>query len=63
MECWARRTCKTKKEEGFFGFCKASAINLEFMLLWMNLDSHMRFKKGGRGKKHAVCDESSVQTC
>ena len=54
MECWARRTCKTKKEEGFFGFCKASAINLEFMLLWMNLDSHMRFEKGGRGKKHVV---------
>ena len=44
---------KLRKKKAFL-VCKALAINLEFMLLWMNLDSHMRFKKGGRGKKHAV---------
>ena len=47
--CWARRTCKTKKEEGFF-CCKAMAINLEFMLVWMNLDSHLP-SKGRRGRR------------
>ena len=44
---------KLRKKKAFL-VCKALAINLEFMLLWMNLDSHMRFKKGGRGKKHVV---------
>ena len=41
-----------KKRELFC--CKAKAINLEFMPVWMNLDSHLPLNRASRREKASI---------
>ena len=44
---------KIRKKRGLF-CCKAKAINLEFMPVWMNLDSHLPLNRASRIEKASI---------